>query len=106
MKTADDIKIRWPRLHEPAKPSKTTKTAKNEELAARDLPDAARLLRALLAGEERGPCRDMLLLNAAMAIVAAGLATDAASGLEAAAGAIDSGAAARTLACLREASRS
>ena len=37
MKTADDIKIRWPRLHEPAKPSKTTKTAKNEELAAREL---------------------------------------------------------------------
>ena len=82
------------------------RTASHEELAARDLPDAARLLRALLAGEERGPCRDMLLLNAAMAIVAAGLATDAASGLEAAAGAIDSGAAARTLACLREASRS
>jgi hypothetical protein len=41
--------------------------AVHEELAARDLPEAARLVRSLLGGDERGPCQDMLLLNAAMA---------------------------------------
>jgi len=79
--------------------------ASHEELAARDLPDAARLVARLLSGEERGPCRDMLLLNAGMAIVAAGVAADAESGIAAAERAIDSGDAARTLERLRAASR-
>jgi anthranilate phosphoribosyltransferase len=79
--------------------------ASHEELAARDLPEAARLVRSLLGGDERGPCRDMLLLNAAMAIVAAGIATDVAAGIAAAERAIDSGEAARTLERLRVASR-
>jgi anthranilate phosphoribosyltransferase len=47
----------------------------------------------------------MLLLNAAMAIVAAGIATDVAAGIAAAERAIDSGEAARTLERLRVASR-
>ena len=47
----------------------------------------------------------MLLLNAGMALVAAGHAADLVSGMEAARAAIDGGAAARTLERLRAASR-
>jgi anthranilate phosphoribosyltransferase len=46
----------------------------------------------------------MLLLNAGMALVAAGQAADLASGMDAARDAIDGGAAARTLERLRAAS--
>ena len=81
------------------------RSAPHEALAARDLPEAARLVRSLLQGDERGPCRDMLLLNAAMALVAAGVADVPAAGVAAAERAIDSGAAARTLERLRAASR-
>ena len=77
----------------------------HEELAARDLPDAARLLQELLAGRERGPARDMVVLNAALAIVAAGAAATPREGMSAAIAAIESGGAARTLERLRSASR-
>jgi anthranilate phosphoribosyltransferase len=79
--------------------------AAHGDLSARDLPGAARLLRDLLAGRERGPARDMLVLNAAMAIVAAGVAETARDGVAAATAALDSGEAARTLERLRSASR-
>ena len=51
---------------------------------------------SILAGE-RGPKRDVTLLNAAAALVAAGLADTLLSGAQLAAQAVDSGAAARTL---------
>jgi anthranilate phosphoribosyltransferase len=51
---------------------------------------------AVLSGEP-GPRRDIALLNAGAAILAAGRADDLAAGVEAAAAAIDSGAAAHTL---------
>jgi len=82
------------------------RTATHAELSARDLPEAASLVQRLLSGSERGPCLDMLLLNAAAALVAAGVSNDLPGGIAAARNAIESGAAARTLECLRVASRS
>ena len=70
-----------------------------ESLQAWDLEDAVAIARRLLDGE-KGPKRDMLLLAAAAALVVGGGASDIARGLEMAGGAIDSGAAARTLAQL------
>jgi anthranilate phosphoribosyltransferase len=74
-------------------------------LPAADDPDAARggsaeenaeTARAILAGE-RGPRRDLAVLNAGAAIYAAGRADDLAAGVAAAQAAIDDGAATRTL---------
>jgi anthranilate phosphoribosyltransferase len=59
----------------------------------------ANAVRAVLAGE-KGAHRDITLLNAAAALVVAGIASDLGAGLEAAAAAIDSGAAERTLAAM------
>ena len=81
------------------------RSAGHDELAARDLAGAAALVGNLLAGRERGPCLDMLLLNAGAAIVAAGVANDLAAGIGRARGAIESGAASRTLERLVKASR-
>ncbi|WP_052424389.1 anthranilate phosphoribosyltransferase [Nonomuraea candida] len=57
---------------------------------------SAELVRGLLAGE-RGPRRDMVLLNTAAALRAAGRCEDWGEGMALAAGAIDSGRAAATL---------
>lgn len=78
--------------------------ASHDELAARDLAGAAALVGDLLSGRERGPCLDMLLLNAGLAIAAAGVADDIAGGIVGARAAIDSGAASRTLERLARAS--
>ncbi|MBC04643.1 MAG: anthranilate phosphoribosyltransferase [Phycisphaerae bacterium] len=75
-----------------------------EELQVRDLDHAATLVRSILDGSEQGSPRDMTLLNAAAALVAAGRADDFESGVGMAAQAIDSGATAATLAALVEAS--
>ena len=56
----------------------------------------AALTRAVLDGE-RGPRRDVVLLNAAAALVAAGKAATLREGIAAAADIVDSGAARRTL---------
>jgi anthranilate phosphoribosyltransferase len=56
----------------------------------------AAALRAVLAGQ-RGPLRDIVLLNSAAALVAADIAAHLAQGVTAAAAAIDNGAAARVL---------
>jgi len=81
------------------------RTAEHRELGVPDLAGAARLVVDLLSGRERGPARDMLLLNAGMSIMAAGLAADVRAGIAAAERAIDGGDAARTLERLRAASR-
>lgn len=65
--------------------------------------DNAQAIRAVLAGE-RGPRRDIVLLNAAAGLVAAGLAEDLRDGLRRAAEAVDSGAAAAALQALIEVS--
>jgi len=64
----------------------------------------AELARAVLAGEG-GPRRDVVLLNAAAALVVAGLAPTLAAGIELAASMLDSGAAADTLEHLVDSSR-
>ena len=80
------------------------RSATFEELQVRDLDHAATLVRSILDGSEQGPPRDMTLLNAAAALVAAGRADDFENGVGMAAQAIDSGATAATLASLVEAS--
>jgi len=69
-------------------------------LAGGDAQYNARALRAVLTGEDRGPHRDCLLLGAALALEATGEASQPREAIERAAGAIDSGAAARVLTTL------
>lgn len=66
---------------------------------------SAAIARSVLAGDG-GPRRDVVLLNAAAALEVAGRATTLAEGIELAASAIDSGAAAATLGRWVDASRS
>jgi anthranilate phosphoribosyltransferase len=61
----------------------------------------AALIEGILAGQS-GPPRDVVLLNAAAALVIAGHAADFAAGVRCAADAIDSGAGLRLLAQLRK----
>jgi anthranilate phosphoribosyltransferase len=69
-----------------------------------DAAENAGIIRGVLAGRP-GPHRDVVILNAAHGLVAAGLAADAAEGVRLAAESIDSGRAARKLADLVDASR-
>ena len=64
----------------------------------------AHVARAVLAGE-RGPARDLALLNAGAAIFVAGGSDDLASGVAKAGEAVDSGAAEGVLGKLRDADR-
>jgi len=64
----------------------------------------ATLVREILDGAA-GPRRDVVLLNAAAGLVAAGLAIDLAAGIEAAAAAVDGGGARRALGELVEVSQ-
>ena len=69
------------------------------DLVGGDAATNAQLLRAVLGGE-KGPHRDLALLNAAAALTVAGVAPDLGSGLEVAAAALDNGAAERALEAL------
>jgi len=75
------------------------KRAPLEALRGGDAPENARIIRLVLEGEP-GPRRDIVLANAAAALVAAGLAEDFREGARVAARAIDSGAALRKLEAL------
>lgn len=70
-------------------------------LAGGDANANAAILRAIFAGEP-GPRRDVVLVNAAAALIAAGMATDFVSGVAQASRAIDTGAVERTLSALVE----
>ncbi len=70
--------------------------AKTEDLVGGEPAENAAIIRALFAGE-KGPKRDILLLNSAAALVTAGKAADLKEGLAVAAESIDSGAAAAKL---------
>jgi anthranilate phosphoribosyltransferase len=74
------------------------------DLAGGDAAENARILRRILSGEV-GPRRDIALVNAAAAIVAAGLAEGFAEGIESATRAVDTGAAAAVLDRVIEAGR-
>lgn len=76
-------------------------SAETAQLAGGAPPDNAAITDAILAGTERGPRRDVVLLNAGAALIAAGRATDLAAGISLAVEVLDSGAAARLLAGLR-----
>lgn len=70
--------------------------ARPEELLGGEVEDNVAIVRAVLAGEQ-GPRRDIALVNAAPAIVAAGLAWGFEEGIHKATEAVDSGAAAEVL---------
>ena len=72
------------------------------DLAGGTAAENAAMLERLMHGE-RGPRRDIVLLNAGASLLIAGKAPDLASGLRLAAEAIDSGKSAATLAALRAA---
>lgn len=74
------------------------------QLEAHDLDCAATLALHVLRGQH-GPCREIVVLNAAAAIVIAEVAPDLVSALPMAAAAIDSGAALRTLETMSRVSR-
>lgn len=57
----------------------------------------ASITRAILTGEDRGPKRDVVLLNAAAALLVGGITSDMQDGIARAAASIDGGAALRTL---------
>jgi anthranilate phosphoribosyltransferase len=67
-----------------------------DAIAGGDAAHNADLIRAILAGE-KGPRRDIVIVNAAAAIVAAGRAADFLEGAQIAAESIDSGAAQKKL---------
>jgi anthranilate phosphoribosyltransferase len=67
-----------------------------DAIAGGDAPNNAALIRAILSGE-RGPRRDIVVANAAAAIVASGRAADMLEGAQLAASSIDSGQALRKL---------
>ena len=71
-------------------------TASRKDLAGGEAAENAELIRKILSGE-KGPRRDIVLLNAAAAIVAGGKAKDFKEGITAAARSIDSGAAKQKL---------
>ena len=74
------------------------------DLKGGDASENARITERILAGDP-GPKRDVVLLNAAAAIYAAGIAPDLGAAIEAAAASIDSGAALRVLETLRALSK-
>ncbi|HVM31376.1 MAG TPA: anthranilate phosphoribosyltransferase [Candidatus Limnocylindrales bacterium] len=73
------------------------RAAQRSELAGGDAEHNARLIQAILAGSDRGPRRDVVVLNAGAALLAAGRARTLAGGVAQAAEAIDSGAAVTVL---------
>lgn len=76
-----------------------------EDLAGGDAATNAAITRGVLAGDP-GPRRDISLINAAAAVVAAGLADGFDAGMQAATTSVDSGAAARVLEATASAAQS
>jgi anthranilate phosphoribosyltransferase len=68
-----------------------------DDLRGGDPQENARITRAILSGEDRGPRRDVVLLNAAAALLVGGVAADLRAGVALAEVSIDGGAALRTL---------
>ncbi len=70
---------------------------KTEELIGGDAEHNANLIKGVLDGKNKGPGRDIVLLNAAAAIMVAGIADDLNAGFQKAAESVDSKAAGRCL---------
>jgi len=75
--------------------------AEVNDLAGGDAATNAKILEAILSGDEQGPKRDMVLLNAGAAIACAGLADDVGGGIERAREVLDDGAALEKLRLLQ-----
>ncbi len=65
--------------------------ARAQDLSVEDSAESAATMRAILSGKEKGPKRDIVILNAAAAIVAGGVADGFEDGLTRAAESIDTG---------------
>jgi anthranilate phosphoribosyltransferase len=74
--------------------------AQPEALRGSGPEENAKVTGDVLSGEDRGPCRDVVLLNAAAALVAGGAAADLQEGIALATESIDGGAALRALEAL------
>ena len=72
-------------------------TADPSDLVGGSPEQNAVITRAILAGEERGARRDIVMLNAAAGLIVAGVSSNLADGIEAAGESIDSGSAAQVL---------
>ncbi|NOZ70159.1 MAG: anthranilate phosphoribosyltransferase [Deferribacteres bacterium] len=79
--------------------------ARREDLAGGDAGENAKITVSILEGE-KGPKRDIVIMNAAAALVAGGRAGDMKEGVEKASAAIDTGAALEKLREIREVSNS
>jgi anthranilate phosphoribosyltransferase len=77
-------------------------SAQPEQLIGSGPEENARITRQVLTGEDRGPCRDIVLLNAAAALVVGGTAIDLREGIVRAVESIDGGAAMRALEALTD----
>ncbi|MFD2303462.1 anthranilate phosphoribosyltransferase [Roseibacillus ishigakijimensis] len=73
-----------------------------EDLVGGDAKQNAKILVNILGGDEKGPRRDMVLLNAGAGLACAGLADDLGDGIEIARGLIASGDAMERLEALRD----
>ncbi|MGD2093913.1 MAG: anthranilate phosphoribosyltransferase [Phycisphaerales bacterium] len=70
-----------------------------EDLKVSDAQTSAKVLRDILSGKENGPQKDIVILNAAAAIIAGGLADDFASAIKVAETSVNDG---KALACLEK----
>jgi len=70
-----------------------------DELKVTDVKTSAKILRDILSGKESGPRKDIVILNAAAAIIAGNLADDFQSAIEMANNAVNDG---KALACLEK----
>jgi len=70
-----------------------------EDLRVTDAKTSAKVLRDILSGKENGPRKDIVILNAAAAIIVGGLADDFASAIKSAGASVSDG---RALACLEK----
>lgn len=91
--------VRPPRSLHPS--SLSLAIASASDLAGGDASDNARILVAILDGSDRGPKRDLVLLNAGAALVVCGLAPGIEAGIHLAATTLDDGSALRKLRALQ-----
>ena len=80
-------------------------TCQVEDLEGGDAVVNAKILIDILSGDDQGPKRDMVLLNAGAGLACAGLAKNLAEGIQSAAALIDSGEALKRLHILQAASK-
>jgi len=70
-----------------------------EQLSVTDAKTSAKVLKDILSGKESGPRKDIVILNAAAAIVVSGLADDFESAIEMAKTSVNNG---KALGCLEK----